>query len=67
MTARPPDGIARPAIVIVAGMLLPVLPVGVTEDVAHNAHHHLVPLPVVGAVEYGGFLLGLGVLSQLYP
>lgn len=55
------DAFSRQALVITVGMLLPAVPVALAEDVSHNAHHPFVPLPLIRAVEYDVFLLGLGL------
>ena len=60
MSADRPAAFRRQGLVITAAMLLPALPVTLADDVVHNAHQPLVPLPLVGAVAYGAFLVGLG-------
>lgn len=56
------DAFSRQALVITVGMLLPAVPVTLAVDVPDTAHHPLVPLPLIPAVEYDVFLLGLGLV-----
>lgn len=61
MSSEKSDAFSRQVLVITVGMLLPAVLVALAEDVLHNAHHPLVPLPLIRAVEYDVFLLGLGL------
>lgn len=65
MTVDGSDAFSRQVLVISVGMLLPAVPVALTEDVPHNAHHPLVPLPLIRAVEYDVFLFGLGLVFTI--